>query len=179
MDRKNDLLRERRERNRNMPLRLVVLVGMFGRRSVSRKLGREENERKENEHGHAHADGDKEDQVILGFGQDQTGIVDSGALPVSQLPTIPADTTTGITVTGATPGDITGSVVNVGPQTAQNTLSYAQLAQFVSEYGGLPQTGQPVTTPASTGTSTSTIILMVAGFGIFLMAISGGGSKRR
>ena len=63
MDRKNDLLREPGECNRNMPLRLVVLVGMFGRRSVSRKLGREENERKENEHGHAHADGDKEDQV--------------------------------------------------------------------------------------------------------------------
>ena len=118
--------------------------------------------------------------MILGFGQqDQSGITDSGALPVSQLPTIPADTTTGITVTGATPGDITGSAVNVGPQTAQNTLSYAQLAQFVAEYGGLPQTGQPVTTPASTGTSTSTIILMVAGFGIFLMAISGKGNRRR
>jgi hypothetical protein len=69
-------------------------------------------------------------------------------------------------------------------------MTPAQLAQFIAEYGTPPQTGQPLSNPCGTfqslntttqtcQTSTTAIILMVAGFGIFLMAISGGGGSKR
>ena len=122
-----------------------------------------------------------------GFGDD-TSITESAA-PISQLPIIPVDAGTGLIVTG-NPTDISVTGTNVGPQTPQNTLSATQLAQYIAQYGSAPQTGQPLPNPCGTfqtlnaatqvcETSTTAIILMVAGFGIFMMATAGGGGRRR
>jgi len=111
--------------------------------------------------------------MILGFGQNETGITDSGPLPLAQLPVIPSSTTPpSLTISTETPP----AQLPSNPTTYQDVLNALTNTYNAVETQFLGSTG---TTTPSTGISTGVLILMVAGFGIFLMAISGSGGRRR